>query len=296
MAESDSELAETLRLLEVHPSFWDRKTGFLQWQFLRRQPRYRRRITTLYKKQPNLYSRRNTYLKNYPKGIGEHFSQWARDVRNPKPRRVAMTSREVKKKINERVRLRVQYGRASRPFPVHPDIQFPHPDALESLKPHGWSVAVFTVPTKGTIRINLARIVDRPRALYVDPFFSLRSVLAEVRWDCDYFQLRRPIVHQVLREVKDKFLRLKRPRIKYGWKVENGRKVGKHLPISVIQLIAFDLKQQGFSLSKIARILLNTQGPTYTWDSTFSSGQRTKPLDVVKNWIASAKKKIEQAL
>ena len=86
LAESDSELAKTLRLLAVHPSFWNRQTGFLQWQFLRRQPRYRRRIAALYKKQPSL--RRNAYLKNYPPCSGEHFLQWARGVLNPKPRGV----------------------------------------------------------------------------------------------------------------------------------------------------------------------------------------------------------------
>ena len=85
LAESDSELAKILRLLELHPSFWDRKTGFLQWQFLRRQPRYRQRIAALYKKEPSLYNRRNAYLKNYPPGIGDRFSQWERGVRNPNP-------------------------------------------------------------------------------------------------------------------------------------------------------------------------------------------------------------------
>jgi hypothetical protein len=164
-----------MNLLELHPSFWDRRKGFFRWQLLRRKKEYR--DAAVFRSQESsiftdsFYTR---FYQNYTPEPKETFAQWAWRVIQFGPKAKELSGRE-KESILARNFLPKNLRLPDRWPPVPPDKVFPHPYVLERLTDSGIGVAVLTGLFRGLKKIR----VDG-RSYWADLAFTHREICQDI--------------------------------------------------------------------------------------------------------------------
>jgi hypothetical protein len=163
-------------LLQLHPSFWSIRHGFYLWQLLRRKPEYcdaevfKSRDSAIFIE--SFYSR---FYKDYPAPKpNESFLRWSvrtvQQAGGTKP--LSGREREIILSSDffpDTLRLPNRWP------PVPPEIDFPHPYALDRLTQSSIGVAVLTVSFS-----DMNEIEVNGRGFWVDLNFSLGEICKDI--------------------------------------------------------------------------------------------------------------------
>jgi hypothetical protein len=162
-------------LLDIHPSFWKHR-GFSAWQILRRKKEYCSaeifcsRDAAVFR--DSFYSR---YYRDYPRPKpNQEYAHWACRISTHGPRAVVGSGGEREIILSsdflpEELRLPDHWP------PVPPEIDFPHPNALDRLTPSTIGVAVTSIAFHGMVKIRIAG-----RHFWVDLGFSMKEIVHEI--------------------------------------------------------------------------------------------------------------------
>lgn len=272
-------------LLPIDQSFWLLDRGFVRWQLLRRNERYKTWVENRLSGSQRLKAQLPRYFRDYRPEKSETFNSWEDRV---------WRETAVKKNHLEMQReIKAASGAwrdlpsplPDRWLPVPTDINFPHPKILNLLTATTVGFGATTVPFSGMKSVQI-----EGRSFWVDLSHSFRKIDKEIR---DYLGVESS--RQITDKLKTGLAKelLHRQRNTVAIRKRNHRKRGEETPPRMARILcAWDLKQSGRTYREIVQIL---------WPEEFSGqalrrfGSRQALLQRAKEHVKNASKLIAAA-